>query len=618
VLQSEAFPKLKVDSGVSAILEEKGLEKTLLKLCDRLADALGLGSGGLGGEEEESSFDFALTEGLKPRNDIVSFTKAYKYGTFETKLKMEYSSAREVKAALSTGAITKSLLSVSKRGKVALGEGDKVTVFEAAVLTAAAAEKGAPKPLSKNAVRFQVLNLEFNPANDAHLVVSGYEDCHVFILNARGEVMDRLALELALEPETFLVQATWVPGSQVELLVVSNRSVKIYDLSKDKISPVYFVTVPQESIKQAVLARDAEGVLCIFVLTQQGVLFSGKLRPQEGSEGAITLTERLQLPSDRQWPGSRGCSLSYFPEHRTLVSSYEDGQVVIGRLAGSFAGFEKLCFLSENERSGNLHLWRAVNESSGVYVAANSTRQGAAVAVQLAKGTVGTQPLRQVGESAALRMEGVATYVPPGAGEKCTLLVLNDDGSLQVFSYAPAEKRVPLGAARSVSKADGLDRTAVQAAATAPSFPLTFFESTTCITQSVTWGGDLGDTDAIKLSLAAEESFLEGPSARPFKIVVNNPGAENVMVGCRIHVGATGRTNLPSRVRVFERSIPLEEGRLTFLGLLQLEILLPFIYLVCSALSSCVLTPFFFFFPNSLEVACNLVESSTQSYSEEA
>ena len=53
-------------------------------------------------------------------------------------------------------------------------------------------------------------------------------------------------------------QAMWVPGSQTELVVVTDTFVKIYDLQVDLISPVYYFVILTGKIKDATVAVSGE------------------------------------------------------------------------------------------------------------------------------------------------------------------------------------------------------------------------------------------------------------------------------------------------------------------------------------------------------------------------
>ena len=121
------------------------------------------------------------------------------------KIKTEYSNARELKSHISSGSIVKSLLTINSRGRIAAGEGDKVTILDARQLIGqpavapVRADKSNVKPLSRNSVRFELVHLVFNSANENYLAVAGYEECQVLTVNSRDEITDRLAIELALQ-----------------------------------------------------------------------------------------------------------------------------------------------------------------------------------------------------------------------------------------------------------------------------------------------------------------------------------------------------------------------------------------------------------------------------------
>ena len=84
-------------------------------------------------------------------------------------------------------------------------------------------------------------------ANENYLDVAGYEECQVLTVNSRDEITYRLAIEIALQG-AYIRQIAWLPGSQVQLMVVNNKFVKIYDLSQDNISPMHYFTLLEDSI----------------------------------------------------------------------------------------------------------------------------------------------------------------------------------------------------------------------------------------------------------------------------------------------------------------------------------------------------------------------------------
>ena len=50
-----------------------------------------------------------------------------------------------------------------------------------------------------------------------------------------------------------ILQAIWCPGSETELAIVTDTFVKIYDLSVDAISPLYYFLVCSDKIRDATI-----------------------------------------------------------------------------------------------------------------------------------------------------------------------------------------------------------------------------------------------------------------------------------------------------------------------------------------------------------------------------
>ena len=61
------------------------------------------------------------------------------------------------------------------------------------------------------------------------------------------------------------MQAMWVPGSETELVIVSDTFVKIYDLKVDLISPMYYFVILTGKIKDATVAVSGEVCVCVCV-----------------------------------------------------------------------------------------------------------------------------------------------------------------------------------------------------------------------------------------------------------------------------------------------------------------------------------------------------------------
>ncbi|KAL0540634.1 hypothetical protein IC582_020643 [Cucumis melo] len=553
--------------GVSVLLEELNVEGRMLELCSCLLPTI------TNQRDPDLSKDKKIILGkdkvLSYGLDLLQLKKAYKGGSLDLKIKAEYANAKELKSHLASGSLMKSLLSVSIRGRLAVGEGDKVSIFdvrqliEQATVAPMTADKTNVKPLSKNVVRFEIVHLAFNPTVENYLAVAGYEDCQVLTLNHRGEVVDRLAIELALQG-AHIKRMEWVPGSQVQLMVVTNRFVKIYDLSLDNISPMHYFTLPDDMVVDATLFIASQGKMFLIVLSENGRIFRLELSVL-GNIGATPLKEIIHIQGREM--SAKGLSLYFSSCYKLLFLAYADGTTLVGQLSPDATKLTEISFIYEEEqdkklRPAGLHRWKELFAGSGLFVCFSSVKSNSALAVSMGAHEIYAQNLRHAGGS-SLPLVGITAYKPLSKN-KIHCLVLHDDGSLQIYTHtavgvdasanATAEKIKKLGS--------GILNNKVYAS-TNPEFALDFFEKTVCITADVRLGGDTirnGDSEGAKQSLASEDGFLESPSSSGFKITVSNSNPDIVMVGFRIHVGNTSANHIPSEITIFQRVIKLDEG----------------------------------------------------------
>jgi E3 ubiquitin-protein ligase UBR4 len=451
--------------------------------------------------------------------------KAYKSGSFDLKIKVDYSNAKDLKSHLANGSLVKSLLSVSLRGRLAVGEGDKVAIYDVgqligqATISPVTADKTNVKHLSKNVVRFEILQLVFNPVVENYLVVAGYEDCQVLTLNPRGEVIDRLAIELALQG-AYIRRVEWVPGSQVQLMVVTNRFVKIYDLSLDNISPVHYFTLSDDMIVDAILYTASRGRMFLVVLSENGNIFRFELSVK-GNVGAVPLKELVQLKG--RDVHAKGSSLYFSSTCKLLFISFQDGTTLLGRPSSDAGSLTEMSSVFEEQESkmrpAGVHHWKELLAGSGLFVCLSTVKSNSALAVSMEEHAILAQSMRHsVGSTSPI--VGMTAYKPLSK-DKIHCLVLHDDGSLQIYSHAPVGVDAGVIAASEKVKKLGSGILTKAYAGTNPEFPLDFFERTVCITPDVKLGGDAirnGDSEGAKQSLVNEDGFLESPSPTGFKV----------------------------------------------------------------------------------------------------
>ncbi|KAK7266596.1 hypothetical protein RIF29_19245 [Crotalaria pallida] len=559
-----SIPK-EFQDGIPLLLEELDIENRVLNLCSSLMPSIITRRASHHNKDKKISLgeDKVISHGV----DLLQLKKAYKSGSIDLKIKVDYSNAKELKSHLASGTLVKSLLSVSIRGRLAVGEGDKVAIFDVgqligqATIAPVTADKTNVKPLSKNVVRFEIVQLAFNPMVENYLVVAGYEDCQVLTLNPRGEVIDRLAIDLALQG-AYIRRVDWLPGSQVQLMVVTNRFVKIYDLSLDHISPMHYFTLPDGMIVDAALYPASQGKMFLVILSENGNIFRLELSVN-GNVGALPLKEVIQLQGKELH--AKGSSLYFSPTYKLLFISFQDGTTLIGQLSSDAASLVEFSSVYEEQESklwpAGLHHWRELLAGSGLFICLSSVKSNSALAVSMGEHEIFAQSMRHsVGSTSPI--VGVTAYKPLSK-DKIHCLVLHDDGSLQIYSHAPVGVDASVSAASEKVKKLGSCILNKAYAGTNPEFPLDFFEKTMCITSDVKLGGDgirNGDSEGAKQSLLNEDGFLESPSPSGFKISVFNSNPDIVMVGFRVHVGNTSASHIPTSISIFQRVIKLDEG----------------------------------------------------------
>ncbi|KAI4346740.1 hypothetical protein L6164_007612 [Bauhinia variegata] len=559
-----SIPK-ELQDEIPFLLEELDIERRVLDLCTSLMPSVISRRDSICSKDKKIILgeDKVFSYGV----DILQLKKAYKSGSLDLKIKVDYSSSKELKSHLASGSLVKALLSVSGRGRLAVGEGDKVAIFDVGQLIGQAsiapvtADKTNVKPLSKNVVRFEIVQLIFNPIAENYLVVAGYEDCQVLTLNPRGEVIDRLAIELALQG-AYIRRVDWVPGSQVQLMVVTNKFIKIYDLSLDNISPMHYFTLSDDMIVDATLYLASHGKIFLIVLSENENIFRLELSIK-GNVGAMPLKDAVQLQGKEIH--AMGSSLYFSSTYKLLFISFQDGTTLIGRPSSNAASIVDISSIYEEQENklqpAGAHHWKELLAGSGLFACLSGVKSNSALVASMGEHEMLAQSMRQaVGSNSPI--VGMTAYKPLSK-DKVHCLVLYDDGSLQIYSHVPVGADAGASAAAEKVKKLGSGILNKVYAGTNPEFPLDFFEKTLCITSDVKLGGDAirnGDSEAAKQSLLNEDGFLESPTPAGFKISVFNSNPDIVMVGFRVHVGNTSASHIPSSISIFERVIKLDEG----------------------------------------------------------
>ena len=359
-------------------------------------------------QAEEGEADlFATSKPSTLASDLLTCRHSVRGGAFDPKPKSDASHARELRTLLSSGGLVRSLLSLTTTGVLALAEGEKLHVLDtqpammaegkggasgaaassaaAAALSAHAAaaaavaaasssgggaasaasssEKGGLRSLSRTNLGFEVVSVVFNPANEGLLLVAGLKEAACLTLGPRGEIASRLGIELMLDGmqtdgrAAHVVKAMWLPNSASKVAILTNLSVRVYDLTKDVIAPLHHYQTLDDSIRDIAFVPTprpppaADGApspssssssssssqpLMLLAIASSGMIFWQPLAASDESAGSLILTETLHFPSDLR--GRAGASLHYSEPTQLLLTSYADGRCFVLRLTPEASG----------------------------------------------------------------------------------------------------------------------------------------------------------------------------------------------------------------------------------------------------------------------------------------
>lgn len=70
-----------------------------------------------------------------------------------------------------------------------------------------------------------------------------------------------MVLQPQLEGQNHIIKPLWLPGSYTQMALLSADAVKIYDMGKDVISPVYYFLLPSGKVRDATFVIQVRGKL---------------------------------------------------------------------------------------------------------------------------------------------------------------------------------------------------------------------------------------------------------------------------------------------------------------------------------------------------------------------
>lgn len=129
---------------------------------------------------------------------------------------------------------------------------------------------------SSTTMSFPIMSVAVSPTASNVVVCSTREVC-VLLIDA-GSFGRQISLNLNLSPSQYITRIHWAPNSSVIVAVSTNENVKIFDLSKDVISPVYNFK-PVTGVLTDFTFLYHKKTLCLVVINNEGTIYIQQLGP---------------------------------------------------------------------------------------------------------------------------------------------------------------------------------------------------------------------------------------------------------------------------------------------------------------------------------------------------
>jgi len=96
-------------------------------------------------------------------------------------------------------------------------------------------------------IPFTILSMQPNQLNNDYLCITGLKDCHILNIDMNGRLKEpTIILQPNLDSTgNYIIKAQWLADkNQSQLALLTADFIKIYDLSVDTISPIYYFILP--------------------------------------------------------------------------------------------------------------------------------------------------------------------------------------------------------------------------------------------------------------------------------------------------------------------------------------------------------------------------------------
>ncbi|CAG03215.1 unnamed protein product [Tetraodon nigroviridis] len=331
-------------------------------------------------------------------------------------------------------------------------EKGKITVLQLSTLLKQADSSKRKLTLTRLAsapVPFTVLSLTGNPCNEDYLAVCGLKDCHVLTFSSTGSVSDHLVLHPQLATGNFIIKAIWLPGSQTELAIITADFVKIYDLSVDALSPMYYFLLPSSKIRDATFLFNEEGKSIITIMSSAGYMYTQLMDESSSAQhGPFYVTNVLEIThedlkdSNGQVAGG-GVSVYFSHVLQMLFFSYVQGKSFAATVSRSTTEVQRLFPIivkgsngGSSKMSPALCQWSEVMNHPGLVCCVQQTT-GIPLVIMVKPDTFLVQEIKTLPAKAKIQDMVAIRHTASNEQQRTTMILLCEDGSLRIYMANP-------------------------------------------------------------------------------------------------------------------------------------------------------------------------------------
>jgi hypothetical protein len=158
---------------------------------------------------------------------------------------------------------------------------------------------------------------------ESHVVVCSTREICVILIDG-GTFGRHIALNLNLATGQYITRISWAPNSGSIVGAASNAGLKIFDLSKDIISPIYnFKPASANGIITDFTFMFYKKQLCVIALTNEGMIYIQELDNESTAEkqGEFFLSNILEFDENI---GGSGVSIHFSLPTETLYVTFQN------------------------------------------------------------------------------------------------------------------------------------------------------------------------------------------------------------------------------------------------------------------------------------------------------